>query len=65
MFKKLKNLASKVISNDIVVRASKTFVQAFIAVILVSDGAINKSVLSAALASGLSAVWNSLKEYKR
>lgn len=65
MFKRLKKLASKLVTNDIVVRASKTFVQAFVAVILVSDGAINKSVLSAALASGLSAVWNSLKEYKK
>lgn len=65
MAKKKQNLVQKVTSNDVVVRAFKTFVQAFVAVILVSDGALNKSVLSAALASALSATWNSVKEYKK
>lgn len=59
--KKVKELINKVTSNDVVVRAFKTFVQAFVAVILVSDGGLNKSVLSAALASALSATWNSLR----
>lgn len=48
---------------DIVVRAAKTFVQAFIASIAVAnitDTSNLKAVLVAAVAAGVSAVWNTL-----
>lgn len=48
---------------DIVVRAAKTFVQAFIASIAVAnitDSSNLKAVLVAAVAAGVSAVWNTL-----
>lgn len=50
---------------DIAVRAAKTFVQAFVAVLLVSYTEITdwnsaKAVVVAAVAAGVSATWNAL-----
>lgn len=52
-------------SNDIVVRAFKTFVQAFLATLAVSVTTVNdtntgKAALIGAVAAGVSAVWNFL-----
>lgn len=47
---------------DIVIRATKTFFQAAIAVILISDQPANREVLIAAAAAGASAVWNLVRE---
>lgn len=47
---------------DVLVRALKTFVQAFVAVLLVSDQPFSKEVLIAGSAAGVSAVWNFVKE---
>jgi hypothetical protein len=54
------------LTNDVVVRAFKTFVQAFLAtlavgVATVSDFESAKALLVGALAAAISAVWNSLK----
>jgi hypothetical protein len=57
----MKNLLYSLVDNDVVVRAAKTFVQAFLAVFLVSDNPVNKEVLIAAVAAGVSAVWNSVR----
>jgi hypothetical protein len=45
---------------DIAVRASKTFVQAFVAVWLVVDEPFSKTALIAGLSAGVSAVWNTI-----
>lgn len=45
---------------DIVVRALKTFVQAAVAVFLVSEEPLSYDVFLAAVAGGASAVWNLL-----
>lgn len=47
---------------DIVVRAVKTFVQAYLAVVLVSDQPVSKNAQLAGAAAGLSALWNFVKE---
>ena len=47
---------------DVWLRAAKTFVQAFLAAWAVTGNAVNKDVLLAALAAGLSAVWNYSKQ---
>ena len=52
----------KVNWKDIAVRAGKTFVQAFVAVLIVADQPFRKEVLVAAGAAGVSAVWNWLRE---
>jgi hypothetical protein len=62
MFKKLKNLVSKLVKNDVVVRAFKTFVQAFVATLLITDAPLSKTALVGAGAAAFSATWNSLKE---
>ncbi len=46
---------------DIAVRASKTFLQAFVAVVLVAGQPLSKELVVAGLAAGVSAVWNSGK----
>ena len=51
--------------NDIAVRALKTFVQAFLAVIAVGVVSVNdfqgaKALLVAAVAAAISATWNSI-----
>lgn len=61
----LKDQVNKVLSNDVVVRASKTAVQTFVAVLLLTDNPLNTSALSAAGAAALSAGWNALKEYRQ
>jgi len=63
--RELKKQVNKVLSNDIVVRASKTLVQTFIAVLLLSDNPVSTNVLVGAGAAALSAAWNTLKEYKK
>lgn len=54
---------SSMVKNDIVVRAGKTFVQAFLATLAVSVASVNdvttaKAAVVAAVAAGISAVWN-------
>jgi len=66
MLGKIKEFAKKVVANDVVRRMAKTFVQAFIAVIVVGYASVKdiegvKALVIAALAAGVSAVWNSLK----
>ena len=55
---------------DIAIRAIKTFIQAFLAVLVIDvvtikDWATAKPVLIAAVAAGVSAVWNSLSQIKK
>jgi len=64
MAKKKQNLVQKVTSNDVVVRAFKTFVQAFVATLLLTDAPFSKTALVGAGAAALSATWNALKEVK-
>lgn len=63
--KELKKQVNKVLSNDVVVRASKTALQTFVAVLLLTDNPASTSALSAAGAAALSAAWNTLKEYNQ
>lgn len=65
MLKKLKKLTKEVISNDVVIRAFKTAVQAFVAVLIVTDSPLSKTALAAAGAAAISAAWNSIKEYRK
>lgn len=51
----------KVLANNVVERAVKTFVQAFVASLAVSGFQVSKTVLIAAGSAGLSAVWNLAK----
>jgi len=44
---------------DIAVRAFKTFLQAFIASLVLVDDPLEEQALIGALAAGLSALWNS------
>lgn len=44
--------------NDIVVRAAKTFVQAFLATWAVTGNQVTRNALVAAVAAAVSAVWN-------
>lgn len=46
---------------DIGIRAVKTFVQAFVAVLLVADEPFKTEVLVAGVGAGVSAVWNFVK----
>lgn len=46
---------------DILIRAGKTFAQAFIASLTVAQGDSIKAILISAVAAGLSAVWNLLQ----
>lgn len=55
---------------DIAIRAIKTFIQAFLAVLVIDvvtikDWATAKPVLIGAVAAGVSAVWNSLSQIKK
>lgn len=55
---------------DIAIRAIKTFIQAFLAVVVIDvvtikDWATAKPVLIGAVAAGVSAVWNSLSQIKK
>jgi hypothetical protein len=56
---------SKLLSNDILVRALKTAVQAFLATVAVgatsvTDVATAKALVVAGVAAAISAVWNSI-----
>jgi hypothetical protein len=57
----MKNLIDKLRDNDVVVRAVKTFVQSFAAVLLATDNPVSKSAFVAAFAAAISAVWNSVR----
>ena len=50
------------LSNDVVVRAIKTFVQAYVGAWVVFQDPFSKSAIAAGLAAGVSAVWNLLKK---
>ena len=65
MLNKLKKLTKEVISNDVVIRAFKTAVQAFVAVLIVTDSPLSRTALAAAGAAAISAGWNSIKEYRK
>lgn len=65
MLNKLKKLTKQVISNDVVIRAFKTAVQAFVAVLIVTDSPLSRTALAAAGAAAISAAWNSIKEYRK
>lgn len=54
----LTTLVKTFVASDVVERAVKTFVQAFIAVVVLSSNPVSKSALVAGLAAGISAVWN-------
>lgn len=47
---------------DILYRALKTFVQTFVAVLLVPNQPLSKQTLVAAVAAGISAVWNGVRQ---
>ena len=51
-----------IIGSDVTERAVKTFVQAAIAVWLVADQPFSKTAVVAAVAAGVSAVWNYLRQ---
>lgn len=55
---KLKSL----LTHDIVVRAFKTFVQAYVGAWVVFNDPFSKGAIAAGLAAGVSAVWNLLKK---
>lgn len=55
---KLKTL----LTNDVVVRAFKTFVQAYVGAWVVFNDPFSKGAIAAGLAAGVSAVWNLLKK---
>ena len=49
---------------DIAVRAGKTFIQAFVATWVVTQDPFTKASVIAAAAAGVSAIWNSIVQYK-
>lgn len=53
----------QLLTSDVVERAVKTFVQAFVAFWLLADEPFSREVLVAAAAAGVSAVWNSVKAH--
>lgn len=59
---KIYRAIKKWLKSDIVARASKTFVQAFVATLLITDAPLSKTALVGAGAAAFSATWNSLKE---
>ena len=61
----LVNSVKVFLDNDIVKRAAKTAVQAFVAVLVLTDNPVSKKALVAAGAAGLSALWSSVKEYAK
>lgn len=56
-----KNILRTIATNDVVVRAVKTAVQAFVAVLVATDVPFSKQALVAAIAAGVSAAYNSAK----
>jgi hypothetical protein len=56
------NFLKRLSNDDIIVRAVKTFVQASVAVWLVSDNPLSKSALVGAVAAGISALWNFVRQ---
>ena len=58
----MKDIIVEVNWKDIAVRASKTFVQTFLSVLLIADEPFNTEVVLAAVAAGISAAWNFVRE---
>lgn len=63
----MKDLVKSFFSNDVVQRALKTFIQAFLAtlavgVATVTDFESGKALLVGALAAAISAAWNTIKK---
>ena len=56
-------LVKSVATNDVVVRAFKTFLQAFVAVLVATDVPLSKQALVAAIAAGVSAAYNTVKQF--
>jgi hypothetical protein len=54
----MKGYIKAFVNSDIVRRAVKTFVQAAIATWVASGQQVNKAVIVASIAAGISAVWN-------
>lgn len=50
--------AKALLASDTFNRAEKTFVQAFLAQVVVAQGADRKTIVVSASAAGISAVWN-------
>lgn len=67
MIKKMVNRIKKFLKNDIVERCYKTFLQAFIGVVLTASATdfmktdAVKTLLVAGIIAGVSAVWNTIK----
>jgi hypothetical protein len=66
----MKEAIKSFLNNDIVKRALKTFIQAFLAtlsvsIVTVQDFPTLKAVVVGAIAAGISAVWNSLVSKKQ
>lgn len=66
----MKEAIKEFLNNDIVKRALKTFLQAFLAtlsvsIVTVQDFPTLKAVVVGAIAAGISAVWNSLVSKKQ
>jgi len=51
-----------ILTNDVIVRAFKTFVQAFVGAWVVFDNPLSKTAIAAGAAAGVSAVWNLLRK---
>ena len=57
----MKKAMKELITNDVLIRALKTFVQASVAVWIANGQQLTKSALVGAIAGGISAVWNFVK----
>lgn len=55
-------MLKSILNNDLVERAVKTFVQAAVATWLASGQQFNKAALIGAIAAGISAVWNFVRQ---
>jgi len=55
-------VSKKVNWRDVAERAVKTFVQAFVAVLIVADQPFSKEALVAGVAAGVSVTWNWFKQ---
>jgi len=51
-----------ILTNDVVVRAFKTFVQAYVGAWVVFNDPFSKGAIAAGLAAGVSALWNLSKK---
>ena len=51
-----------ILTSDVVVRATKTFVQAYVGAWVVFQDPFSKAAIAAGVAAGVSAVWNLLRK---